>query len=67
MGIGEGGLGNEGASAEEVPGGGNIVAGLIPKVGKTEEGDMGEIDGSEEQRVEHPGGDVGCAAAIADG
>ncbi len=58
VGVGGGGLGDEGAGAEEVPGGGDVVAGLVPEVGEAEEGVVGEVDGYEEERVEHPERDV---------
>ena len=37
MSVGEGGLRDEGAGAEEIPGGGDVVAGLVPEVGEAEE------------------------------
>ena len=67
MRVGEGGLGNERAGAEEVPRGGDVVAGLVPEVGEAEEGDVREIDGREEQGIEHPQRDVGGGAAFAEG
>ncbi len=59
VGVGDGGLRDEGAGAEEVPRGGDVVAGLVPEVGEAEEGEVGEVDGDEEERVEHPERDVG--------
>ena len=59
MGVGDGGLRDEGAGAEEVPGGGDVVAALVPEVGEAEEGEMREIDEDEEEREEHPERDVG--------
>ena len=58
MGVGEGGLGNEGAGAEEVPRGGYVVAGFVPEVGEAEEAEVRQVDSDEEERVEHPEGDV---------
>ncbi len=58
MSVGEGGLRNEGAGAEEVPRGGDVVASLVPEVGQAEEAEVSEVHGDEEERVEHPKGDV---------
>src|SRR5437879_6121897 len=37
VGVGDGGLGDQGAGAEEVPGGGDVVTGFVPEVGEAEE------------------------------
>ena len=57
VGVGGGGLRDEGAGAEEVPRGGDVVAALVPEVGQAEQGEVGEVDGDEEERVEHPSGE----------
>ena len=59
--VGDGGLGDEGSGAEEVPCSGDVVAALIPEVGEAEEGEVGEEDGDEEEGEEHPEGDVRSA------
>ena len=56
--VGLSGLGDQAAGAEEVPCGGDVVAGFVPKIGKSKEGVVREIDGDEEQRIEHPERDV---------
>ena len=58
MGVGDSGLWDEGSGAEEIPGGGDVIAGLVPEVGEAEEGEVREEDGYEEEREEHPEGDV---------
>ncbi len=45
-------------SAEEVPGGGDVVASFVPEVGEAEEAKVREVDGDEEERIEHPERDV---------
>ncbi len=52
--VGEGGLRDQGAGAQEVKRGGNVVAGFIPEVGKAQQGKVGEIDEDEEEWVENP-------------
>jgi len=47
---------NERAGAEEVVGGGDVVAGLIPVVGQMEQGEVREIEGDEDQRKDQPQG-----------
>ena len=58
MSVGEGGLRDEGAGTEEVPGRGDVVASFVPEVWEAEEAEVGEVDGDEKERVEHPDGDV---------
>ncbi len=68
MGVGNGGLGDEGSGSEEVPGGGDVVAALVPEVGQAEEGEVGEEDDYKEERKEHPDGDVlGGVASVETG
>jgi hypothetical protein len=47
---------NERAGAEEVVGGGDVVAGLIPVVGQMEQGEVREIEGDEDQGKDQPQG-----------
>ena len=49
VGVGDGGLRDEGAGAEEVQRGGDVVAALVPEVGEAEEGEVREEDGGEEE------------------
>jgi hypothetical protein len=51
-------LGDEGAEAEEVPGRRDVIAGFVPEVREAEEAKVREVDGDEEERVEHPERDV---------
>ena len=51
VGVGEGGPRDEGAGAEEVKGGRDVVAALVPEVGQTEQGPMAEIDRDKEDGV----------------
>jgi hypothetical protein len=46
------GDGDERADAEEVPRGGDVVAGFIPEVGKTQQGEVKEPDCGEEDWIE---------------
>src|SRR6202030_692669 len=54
VGVCGGALRDEGAESEEVPGGRDVVAGLVPEVGKAEEAVMRKVDADEEERIEHP-------------
>jgi hypothetical protein len=47
---------DERAGAEEIVGGGNVVAGLIPVVGQVEQGEVREIESDEDQRKDQPQG-----------
>ena len=67
MGVGESGLRDQRAGAEEVPRGRDVVAGLVPEVRQAKERDVREVDGGEEQRIKHPERDVGGSAAVAYG
>ena len=40
MGVGERADGNQRAGAEEVPGGGDVVAGLVPVIGQAKQGEV---------------------------
>ena len=50
----ESGDGNHGPGAEEVPRGGDIVTGFVPEVGQSEQAEMGEKDGGEDEGIEQP-------------
>jgi hypothetical protein len=52
----KGAVGNERAGAEEVVGGRDVVAGLVPVVGQVEQGKVREIQGDEDQRKDQPQG-----------
>ena len=54
MGVSESGGGNQGAGAEEIPGGGNVVAGFIPVIGQAEQGQVGQVERREDDREDHP-------------
>ena len=54
MGVGDGGLRDERAGAEEVEGGRDVIAALVPEVGEAEQCPMTEEDHYEEERVQHP-------------
>ncbi len=58
MGVGYSRLWDERAEAEEVPGCRDVVAGLVPEVREPEQTIVSEIDGDEEQGIEHPQRDV---------
>ena len=47
---------DERAGAEEIVGGGNVVAGLVPVIGQMEQGEVREIEGDEDQRKDQPQG-----------
>ena len=64
VGVGDGGLGDESTGAVEVPGGGDVVARLIPEVRKTKEGVVREVDGYEEERVEQPERNVAASGIV---
>jgi hypothetical protein len=49
-------VGNERAGAEEIVGGGDVVASLIPVVGQAEQGEVREIESDEDQREDQPQG-----------
>jgi hypothetical protein len=59
VGVCDGSLRDKSACAEEVPGGGNVIAGFVPEVGEAEEAKVREVDADEEERIEHPERDVG--------
>ena len=56
MGVGEGGVRDEGAGAEEIERGRDVIAGFIPEVGQAQERPVGEIERGEEEGVEQPEG-----------
>ncbi len=56
--VGDGGLRDEGAEAEEVPGRRDVVAGFVPEVGEAEKAIVREIDRNKEERIKHPERDV---------
>jgi hypothetical protein len=62
VGVRSGGLGDEGAGVEEVPGGGDVVAGLVPEIGEMQQRDMGQEDGGEGEGEELPEADGESAA-----
>jgi hypothetical protein len=51
-------LRDEGAEAEEVPGGGDVVAGFVPEIREAEEAVVRDIGADEEEGIEHPEWDV---------
>ena len=65
MGVGQRGDGNQRAGAEEVPGGGNVVAGLVPVVGQAQQGEVAGIERRKDHRKDHPGGKGRVRAAAA--
>src|SRR5580765_4383262 len=65
MRVGQRGLRNERAGAEEVPRSGDVVAGFIPEIRQAEQGDVREIDRREEDGVEHAERKLGLSAAVA--
>ena len=52
--IREGAVRNQRAAAEEIVGGGDIVAGLVPVVGQVQESEVREIERNEYQRKDQP-------------
>ena len=49
-------VGNQRAGAEEIVGGRDVVAGLVPVVGEPQQGEVGEIEGDEDERKDQPQG-----------
>jgi hypothetical protein len=49
--------GDQGAGAEEVVGGGDVVASLVPVVGQAQQGEVGEVECDEDQRKDQPQGE----------
>ena len=45
---------NQCAGAEEVVGGGDVIAGLVPVVGQVQQGEVREIECDEDQRKDQP-------------
>jgi hypothetical protein len=62
MRVGRRGDGNERAGAKEVPRRGDVVAALVPEVGQAEQCEVREVDGGEEDGVEHPQRQCGARA-----
>jgi hypothetical protein len=58
VGVGESAEGNQRAGAEEIVGGGDVVAGFIPVVGQPQQGEVGEIECDKDQRKDQPQGKV---------
>ena len=56
MGVGQRGDGNQRAGAEEVPGRGDVVAGLVPVVGQAQQCEVAGIKRRKDHRKDHPGG-----------
>ena len=48
---------NQRAGAEEVVGGGDVVAGLVPVVGQAQQSEVGEVKCDEDQRKDQPQGE----------
>ena len=62
VGVGDGGLRDQGAGAEEVQRGGDVIAAFVPEVGEAEESEVAKVDRDEEERVENRECDgFGCA------
>lgn len=57
MRVRESAVGDERAGAEEIIGGGDVVAGLVPVVGQVEQGEVREIESDEDQRKDQPQGE----------
>jgi hypothetical protein len=57
MGVRERTEGYQRAGAEEVVGGGDVVAGLVPVVGQAQQSEVGEIECDEDQRKDQPQGE----------
>ena len=57
MRVGEGGGGDERAGAVEVPCGRDVVTGFIPEVGESQEGEVRDVKGDEEDGEDHPEGE----------
>jgi hypothetical protein len=58
VGVGDGSLRDQGDGAKEVPCSRNVVAGFVPEIREAEKAIVREIDADEEERVQHPEGDV---------
>ena len=58
MGVGKSAEGNQRAGAEEIVGGGNVVAGLIPVVGQPQQGEVGEVERDKDERKDKPQGEM---------
>ena len=54
MRVREGAVGNQRAGAEEIVGGGDVVAGLVPVVGQAQQSEVREIEGDEDERKDQP-------------
>jgi hypothetical protein len=54
MGVGKGAEGNQRTGAEEIVGGGNVVAGLIPVVGQPQQGEVGKVERDKDERKDKP-------------
>jgi hypothetical protein len=64
MGVRERGVRNERAGAEEVPGGGDVVAGFVPVVGKAQQREVGEVERDKDERKDQPQGKVAVVPRI---
>jgi hypothetical protein len=57
VGVGERAVGNQRAGAEEIVGGRDVVAGLVPVVGEPQQGEVREIESDEDERKDQPQGE----------
>lgn len=64
MGVRDRAVRNQRAGAEEVPGGGNVVAGFVPVVGKAQKREVGEVERDKDERKDQPQGKVAVAPRI---
>jgi hypothetical protein len=58
VGVGGGGLRDESAEAEEVPGRRDVVAGFVPEIRESKKAVVRDVDADEQERVEHPERDI---------
>ena len=56
MRVGERAVRNQRAGAEEIVGGRNVVAGLVPVVGEPQQGEVRQIEGDKDERKDQPQG-----------
>ena len=58
MGVGERAVRNQRAGAEEIVGGGDVVTGFVPVVGKAQQREVGEVERDKDERKDQPQGKV---------
>ena len=57
MRVGERAVGDQGAGAEQIVGGGDVVTGLVPVVGQAQQSCVREVESDEDQRKDQPQGE----------